>query len=54
IEHYGQGTIFVITQGAEITERLRVAADMDFDLAAAEVSDKEELSNAQRQRTVCI
>ncbi|KAJ1720853.1 phosphate metabolism protein 7, partial [Coemansia erecta] len=54
IEHYGQGTIFVITQGAEITERLRVSADMDFDLRAAEVTDKEELSNAQRQRTVCI
>ncbi|KAJ2888933.1 phosphate metabolism protein 7 [Coemansia asiatica] len=54
IEHYGQGTILVITQGTEITEKFKVRADTDFDIEAIEVGDKAEVSNMQRQRTVSI
>ncbi|KAJ2463727.1 hypothetical protein EV174_006912, partial [Coemansia sp. RSA 2320] len=50
VEYYGQGTILVITKGVEISPRLKVCADMDFGIAAAEASDKEQVAAAQRSR----
>ncbi|KAJ2830904.1 phosphate metabolism protein 7, partial [Coemansia sp. 'formosensis'] len=50
VEYYGQGTILVITQGAQISPRGKVCADMDFSLAGAEASDKEGVAYAQRTR----
>ncbi|KAJ1878781.1 phosphate metabolism protein 7 [Coemansia sp. RSA 1722] len=54
IEHYGQGTILVITQGTEITEKFKVRADTDFDIEAVEVGDKAEVYHMQKQRSVSI
>ncbi|KAJ2017011.1 phosphate metabolism protein 7 [Coemansia sp. S680] len=50
VEYYGQGTILVITQGAEISPRGKVCADMDFSLASVEASDKEGVAHYQRTR----
>ncbi|KAJ2731282.1 hypothetical protein IW152_004673 [Coemansia sp. BCRC 34962] len=50
VEYYGQGTILVITQGAEISPRGKVCADMDFSIASAEAMDKEGVAHAQRMR----
>ncbi|KAJ1733830.1 phosphate metabolism protein 7 [Coemansia biformis] len=50
VEYHGQGTIFVITEGADITPGLSVGADPDFDIERAEVGDKAELAAAQGRR----
>ncbi|KAJ2688161.1 phosphate metabolism protein 7 [Coemansia spiralis] len=50
VEYYGQGTILVITQGAEISPRGKVCADMDFSITGAEAMDKDGVAYAQRTR----
>ncbi|KAJ2870367.1 phosphate metabolism protein 7 [Coemansia aciculifera] len=50
VEYYGQGTILVITQGAQISPRGKVCADMDFSLNHMEAADKEGVAHAQRTR----
>ncbi|KAJ1995504.1 phosphate metabolism protein 7 [Coemansia spiralis] len=54
IEYYGQGTILVITDGTRISEKFKIEADLEFALEEAEVSDKNELSWAQRNRPTHI